>query len=83
MQNKTELLAAAKRERVRLGDWFLSPIHPNLERWELAGYAPGTCPVAEALSRRVVNIPTDGGLSPREIRRTVDFLARRGRWTAS
>lgn len=83
VENKTDLLAAAKRERVRLGDWFLSPIHPNLDQWELAGYRPGTCPVAEALSRRVVNIPTDGALSPREIRRTVAFLARHGQWSDS
>jgi len=76
VDNKVDLLEAAKRERVRLGDWFLSPIHPNLDNWELAGYIPGTCPVAEDLSRRVVNIPTGAGLSETEIRRTVDFLAR-------
>ena len=80
VENKVEVLAAAKSARVQLGDWFLSPIHPNLEKWELAGYIPGTCPVAEELSRRVINIPTGAGLSEREIRRTVTFLARHGHW---
>ncbi|HPF69248.1 MAG TPA: DegT/DnrJ/EryC1/StrS family aminotransferase, partial [Candidatus Krumholzibacteria bacterium] len=80
VENKAALLAAARQKQVRLGDWFLSPVHPNLAGWELAGYAAGTCPVAESLSRRVINIPTDGRQTAREIRRTVDFLARHGQW---
>ncbi|PID78979.1 hypothetical protein CSB20_12490 [bacterium DOLZORAL124_64_63] len=74
--NKEEVLTAARKERVQLGDWFLSPIHPNLEKWELAGYRPGTCPVAEQASREVINIPTDHRFSEAEIRRTVNFLGR-------
>ncbi len=78
VENKIEVLAAAKRQRVQMGDWFLSPIHPNLENWELAGYKSGTCPVAEEVSRRVVNIPTGTGLSEKEIQRTVEFLFQHG-----
>lgn len=78
VDNKVEVLREAKKRRVQLGDWFLSPIHPNLERWELAGYTPGSCPVAEEVSRRVVNIPTGTGLSQKEAKRTVAFLAEVG-----
>jgi len=73
--NKGKVLREAQKRRVQLGDWFLSPVHPNLERWEWAGYTPGTCPVAEDVSRRVVNIPTGPRTSDREIHRTVGFLA--------
>jgi len=81
VENKTAVLAAAKRRRIQLGDWFLSPIHPNPDRWELAGYVPGTCPVAEDVCRRVINIPTGTRLSAGEIQRTVDFLAEHGIWS--
>jgi len=79
VDNKAEVLREAKKRRVQLGDWFLSPIHPNLERWELAGYTAGSCPVAEEVSRRVVNIPTGGKLGANEIHRTILFLSRIGK----
>ena len=75
IRNKEQVLAAARREKIHLGDWFLSPIHPNLESWELAGYSAGTCPVGEDVSRRVINISTDARMSEAEVRRTVSFLA--------
>lgn len=83
VENKVEVLTEAKRQQIQLGDWFLSPIHPNPDKWELAGYTPGTCPVAESLSRRVVNIPTGPGLNKKEILRTVSFLSRCGRFPSS
>jgi perosamine synthetase len=81
VENKVEVLREAKKRRVQLGDWFLSPIHPNLEQWELAGYTPGSCPVAEDVSRRVVNISTEPRTGGKEIRRTVAFLAEFGQPT--
>ena len=81
VENKQELLLEAQRARVALGDWFASPIHPNMEHWQSAGYTPGSCPVAEAVCRRVVNISTDARMNAREIRRTVKFLARHARPT--
>ena len=80
VENKIEVLVEAKRRTIQLGDWFLSPIHPNLDGWQLAGYQPGSCPVAEEASRRVINIPTGAGLSEKEIIRTVEFLAEYGRF---
>jgi perosamine synthetase len=77
VKNKQAVLSAAKTARVQLGDWFLSPIHPNDSNWELAGYEPGCCPLAERICNHVINIPTGPGLTEREISRTVDFLADR------
>ena len=76
--DKPRVLAEARRRKILLGDWFLSPIHPNEDRWELAGYSPGSCPNAEYASRHVVNIPTGPGLTPREISRIIDFLRPHG-----
>ncbi len=73
--NKAALLDRAREARIELGDWFLSPVHPNLAGWEQAGYRPGLCPEAERASREVVNLPTHGGLDDDEIDRIVAFLA--------
>ena len=73
-------MAEAKKQQIQLGDWFLSPIHPNLESWSLAGYTQGCCPVAEEASRCVVNIPTDKTMSENEISRTVSFLSKHGNY---
>jgi perosamine synthetase len=75
VSDKTGTLAKARRDRVMIGDWFLSPIHPNLEKWHLADYEPGTCPVAEMVAREVINIPTDPRMTRGEITRTVGFIA--------
>jgi perosamine synthetase len=76
VMNKPELLVLAKAQRVELGDWFLSPVHPNADGWSRAGYAVGSCPVAEEAARQVVNIPTNINMNENEILRTVEFLSR-------
>ena len=76
--NKADLLAAARAARVELGDWFLSPVHPNLTGWEAAAYRAGSCPEAERASRETVNLPTHAGLDEAEIARIVAFVAERG-----
>jgi len=41
-----------------VGDWFNSPLHPLQDNWQEFGYRQGTCPVAEELCKKVVNLPT-------------------------
>jgi dTDP-4-amino-4,6-dideoxygalactose transaminase len=60
VEERDRVLAEARRRRLELGDWFLSPVHPivgreRLERW---GYCVGDHPFAEAVSRHVVTLPT-------------------------
>lgn len=59
VHNKPEVLTRAKQMHIPIGDWFLSPLHPNvgdLSRW---GYHAGQCPVAEQACREVINLFTD------------------------
>lgn len=74
--NKDALLDAARTNQIQLGDWFLSPIHPNRQHWERAGYSAGRCPEAEQACREVVNLPTHDKLDQAEIERIVTFLAK-------
>jgi dTDP-4-amino-4,6-dideoxygalactose transaminase len=78
VDERDHLFAEARRHRLALGDWFRSPLHPlteGLERW---GYQVGSNPVAEAVSRRMVTLPTD--VDEAHAERLVDLVTARGRW---
>jgi len=49
VRDKKKVLEEARRRKIELGDWFVSPLHPNLTGWEKIGYRKGTCPIAEDL----------------------------------
>jgi dTDP-4-amino-4,6-dideoxygalactose transaminase len=74
--NKEEVLLMARQEKIQIGDWFNSPVHPNLTHWDKAGYLRGCCPVAEKVSGATINIPLGPHTSEQEIIRTVGFLER-------
>jgi perosamine synthetase len=70
--------AEARRRRVDLGDWFVSPVHPltgDLRAW---GYRDGTAPLAERIATEIVNLPTDvepGSTRMRAVTRLLDVCA--------
>lgn len=81
--NKNEILALARQKRIQLGDWFVSPVHPNVDRWGKVGYVQGSCPVAERACSTTVNIPIGPQIREDEIERTVRFLGLHARPAAS
>lgn len=83
VNNKEEVLNKAKKQNIQIGDWFLSPIHPNLENMDLAGYKSGSCPVAENAASKVVNISTDVEMNKKDINRIVEFLVKHAEITDS
>ena len=62
----------ALKEKVILGDWFLSPIHPVKENFELWDLNIELFPVAKEISQKIVNLPTD----IKNNRKVVEFLLR-------
>ena len=70
VNDRAETLARAREQRVPLGDWFSSPLHPVESALEAWGYRPGQCPTAEAICARIVNLPTESRLDA-EILRSV------------
>lgn len=51
------------QNNIAIGNWFDSPLYPvygDLSPWK---YSKGCCPVAEALCKKIVNLPTDKKLS--------------------
>lgn len=59
VKDREQFFELAKSSRITLGDWFLSPLHPilsNLERWQLVR---NDYPIANSVSQKIVNLPTD------------------------
>lgn len=75
IKDKMKVLEKAKQLRIELGDWFLSPIHPNLWGWEKAGYSKGMCPVAEKICAHVINLPTHQRILEKDVEKIVEFVA--------
>ena len=74
VRDKKDFLQKARERRLEVGDWFVSPLHPLEDNWDQFGYHQGTCPVAESLCERVVNLPTLTGDSHGEALRIIQAL---------
>ncbi len=59
IKDRITFIEKAEKASVRLGDWFLSPIHPvesEFEKWFLI---PENFPIASYVSKHVLNLPTE------------------------
>lgn len=72
--NKQGSLEAARKCRLEIGDWFVSPLHPLTGQLTRVGYQPGECPAGERVSEQVVNLPTHLGVDNKTMARTCEFL---------
>jgi perosamine synthetase len=70
VKDKKAFQAAAEKAKIRLGDWFVSPIHPVMENFEKWHLQPNDFPVAVEKSNHILNLPTE----PSNIQQVLDFL---------
>jgi perosamine synthetase len=75
-RRRAALLAAAHSEGLELGLWFEAPVHPRRTNLAAVGYTGGNCPIAERTSQNIVNLPCHPGVSPADMARYVELLAR-------
>ncbi|MEW6249600.1 MAG: DegT/DnrJ/EryC1/StrS family aminotransferase [Planctomycetota bacterium] len=73
--NKAEALAQAVHHGVEIGSWFECPLHPAETDQAEFGYQDGMCPVAETAAAEVINLPTHRRVGPRDVERTLAFVA--------
>ncbi|NSW84039.1 MAG: DegT/DnrJ/EryC1/StrS family aminotransferase [Syntrophothermus sp.] len=72
--DKAKILERARRLRIPVGDWFVSPLHPvegELSQW---GYQAGQCPEAEKACAEVINLFTDHALSHQQLSALFDGM---------
>lgn len=59
VKNRKEILRLAEKNKIELGEWFNSPLHPvqhDFERWQLN---PELFPNAVLAGKQVINLPID------------------------
>ncbi|MFA6096684.1 MAG: DegT/DnrJ/EryC1/StrS family aminotransferase [Candidatus Paceibacterota bacterium] len=73
-ENKKQTIANAKLSNIFLGDWFPAPVGPIEVDLERSGYRPGSCPIAEKVSSKCVNLPTNKNTSKDDAIKVINSL---------
>ena len=74
VENKKELIKKARKKHLILGDWFpqaVGPIEINLEKCD---YKKGSCPIAEEVSSKCVNLPTHFRMDEDDVEKVAEII---------
>lgn len=74
VKDRVRFFRSAEKEKIELGDWFLSPIHPITKNFELWHYRWGENPIAERISQHIVNLPNHTKINENYVDRVAEFL---------
>jgi perosamine synthetase len=75
VDDKAGVLRAAEASKVEVSDWYASPVHPYITNdLKRLGYEVGSCPNAEALSKRVVTLPINLRVTDAMLQKTIGFF---------
>jgi dTDP-4-amino-4,6-dideoxygalactose transaminase len=76
VSNKSEILRQARKHRLDIGGWYMSPVHP-LQGAELTkvDYEIGRCQNAENMISRLVHLPTGGGVNKKKLKAMVEIIS--------
>jgi len=69
-----KIIKEAWQENILIGDWYTAPIAPGDTRLDKVKYKMGSCPKAERLAKRTLNLPTHINISQKQARKIIDFL---------
>jgi dTDP-4-amino-4,6-dideoxygalactose transaminase len=75
VKNRDMFMEMAEKQRIELGEWFISPIHPVVQNFELWKYPYGNFPNAEYAASHIVNLPTHIDVDDAYLGRILDFLS--------
>lgn len=73
--NPTKFIHLAKKQGVLLGRWYNNVIDPAGVDFHKIGYTVGTCPNAEKLAKKIINLPTL--ISEHDARKIVEMIGSR------
>jgi perosamine synthetase len=74
-KDSREILEKARKKKIYLNDgWRKSPINPAGSDLEKLGYSRGSCPKAEEIAGKIINLPTHIRISPWHFKKLVSFL---------
>ena len=69
------ILNEARKRKIYLDDgWRKTPIVPPDTKIDKMKYIPGSCPKAEEIAKKILNLPTHINISLKDAQKIVDFL---------
>ncbi len=74
VEKPKKLLNLAKQQQILLGDWYTVVIAPQDIDPTQTEYRRGSCPVAERLAKRTINLPTHHKIGFDEARKIIDMI---------
>lgn len=74
VHNQQQLLAQAREHGMLLGDWYDGVLVPNASPHALFYYEDGSCPNAEAIASKIINLPTYPNLTDTQVTEVIDFI---------
>jgi perosamine synthetase len=75
VRDRAQFMERANQQKIELGEWFNSPIHPIIKDFDAWQYTWGNHPVAETISSQIVNLPTGININEVYLTRILTFLA--------
>lgn len=76
VKDRAKFFQRAEKEKIEIGDWFLSTIHPITKNFELWHYKWGGNHIAEKISCHIVNLPTHTKIDEIYVDKISKFLKR-------
>lgn len=73
-KNREKILDLFRQEQIEIGLWFNAPLYPAAADAKKLGYTQGSCPNAENISKRIINLPNHPNISRKDINRVLKIL---------
>ncbi|OGH18822.1 MAG: hypothetical protein A3F31_04575 [Candidatus Levybacteria bacterium RIFCSPHIGHO2_12_FULL_38_12] len=73
-ERKEQLLNLFRSNNVYLGNWYSSVIDPKGVDFKKIFYTPGSCPLAESIATKVINLPTNPTTNISDAKRIISLL---------
>lgn len=76
INNRDEVLDKFKKKGIYLGQWYSNIIDPKDTELRKVYYQRGSCPNAELIAKRIINLPTYINLKGKDIKKIVKLLSK-------
>ena len=71
MDHAQEFVKQMRKKHIYLGTWYSNVIDPKGVNFKKLYYVPGSCPNAERIAKKIINIPTYPSLTDKEVARII------------
>ena len=76
VDSRNEIKRLLLKKQIIIGNWYSTPVYPLSTQEELlkVGYVMGSCPIAENVGKKILNLPTNIEVKDNEIKEIIDTV---------